>query len=81
ESTMMGCELPRAVFTGCDLAGAVLSRSRLRGADLRGCVIGGIRASLDDLAGTVLDPEQAAAVLMGEVGIRVVPVGVELAGQ
>lgn len=79
ESTMMGCELPRAVFTGCDLAGAVLSGSRLRGADLRGCAIGGIRASLDDLAGTVLDPEQAAAVLMGEVGIRVVPVGVELA--
>lgn len=74
----MDCELLEAVFAECDLADAVLSGSRLRGTDLRGCIIRGLRASIDDLAGSVLDPEQAAAVLMGEAGIRVLPVGLDL---
>src|SRR5215472_12325678 len=77
ETTLMQSELVRAVFAECDLTGSVVARSRLRGADLRGCGISGIRATIDDLAGTVLDPEQAAALLLGEAGIRVLPLGLE----
>jgi uncharacterized protein YjbI with pentapeptide repeats len=73
DSTLMGSQLPDAVFQDSDLSGVVMSGSSLRGGDLRGCRIGGIRVAIADLAGTTLDPEQAAAVLLGEAGINVRP--------
>ena len=77
ESSLIRTDLTRASFTECDLSMAVLSGSRMRGADLRGCRTGGIRATLDDLAGAILDPDQAAAVLLGHADIRVLPLGVD----
>jgi uncharacterized protein YjbI with pentapeptide repeats len=71
----MSCALDRAAFVECDLRGTVLSGVRLKGADLRGCQIDGIRATLDDLAGATLDPRQAAAILYGQAGIRVLEIG------
>src|SRR5450759_4701401 len=73
---LMECVLSDATFVSCDLTRAVLTRSPLNGADLRGCEIAGIRATLTDLAGTVLDLEQAAAVLRRQAGVTVLPVGV-----
>ena len=75
ESSFVGCPLDRAVFEECDLRGTVMSGVRLNGADLRGCQIDGIRATIDDLAGSVLDPRQAAAILHGHAGIRVLEIG------
>jgi len=55
-------------------------RLELPDADVRGCATGGLRAATDELAGTVLDPEQAAAVVRGQAGIRVLPLTVESTG-
>jgi fluoroquinolone resistance protein len=73
DSTLMRSQLAGALFKESDLSGAVLTGSSLRGGDLRGCRIGGIRAAIADLAGTTLDPEQAAALLLGEAEINVRP--------
>jgi fluoroquinolone resistance protein len=73
EASFMRTQLPAAVFRDTDLSGTVLAGSSLRDGDLRGCRLAGIRARIADLAGVTVDPEQAAALLLGEAEIHVRP--------
>jgi fluoroquinolone resistance protein len=72
EADLSGCDFREAVFAGGSLRNAHLKLARFEGADLREVDLGGLRLANAALFKGAIMSHRQAALLVEELGIRVV---------